>query len=216
MTAANRTAPCRRKSDFGNPRSRGIPALDEAEAGHLRFSLGREPAAVQQLAFKGGEEAFAHGVVIGVAHRTHRRTHAGLPAPFAEAERRILGRFNWSSQHPDRGGCDGHSETALGPSRARGVAVARASGGGAARGTAAVLGGDRGGSVKRGRGGWRWGVAGGRGTMVSGGGRHATSNACAIVETADRTIPVVCGAGGAFDPARARSWGAFNFCFTAA
>jgi len=68
---------------------------------------------------------------------------------------------------------------------------------------AAVLGGDCGGFVERGRGGWCWGIAGGRGVMVSGGGRHATINACAMVEAPDRAIPVVCGAGGACDPARA-------------
>ncbi len=40
-------------------------AFDEAEASHARFRLRREPAAVQQLAFQGGEEALADGVVVG-------------------------------------------------------------------------------------------------------------------------------------------------------
>ena len=44
----------------------------------------------QQLAFKRGEEAFAHGVVIGVSHRTHRRAHAGLTAALAELDRGVL------------------------------------------------------------------------------------------------------------------------------
>ncbi len=101
------------------------------------------------------------------------------------------GGFKWSSQHLDGGDCDGYSEAALGSVGARRVAVARAAGGGAARGPAAVLGVDCGGSVERGRSGWRWGVAGGRGAMVSGGGRHASINACAMVEAAIRAVSVV-------------------------
>ena len=71
------------------------------------------------------------------------------------------------------------------------VAVARAAGGGAARGPAAVLGVDCGGSVERGCGGWCRGFAGGRGALVSGGGRRAIINAYAMVEAADRAAPVV-------------------------
>jgi len=52
----------------------------------------------------------------------------------------------------------------------------------------------------------RRGVASGWGTMVSGGGRHATSGACAIIEAADWPASVVCGARGACDPACAGLW----------
>ena len=90
---------------------------------------------------------------------------------------------------------------AFGSGGAGRVAVARAAGGGAARGPAAVLGVDCGGSVERGCGGWCRGFAGGRGALVSGGGRRAIINACAMVEAADRAAPVVCGAGRACDPA---------------
>ncbi len=44
-----------------------IPALDVAEAGDLRFGLGGKPTVAQQLGFQGREEAFRHGVVVGVA-----------------------------------------------------------------------------------------------------------------------------------------------------
>jgi hypothetical protein len=40
-----------------------------AEAGHLGLDLGREPAWLLQLAFERGEEALAHGVVVGIADR---------------------------------------------------------------------------------------------------------------------------------------------------
>ena len=50
---------------------RVVPTFDEAEAGHLGLDLGREPAALQQFAFERGEEALAHGVVVGIADRSH-------------------------------------------------------------------------------------------------------------------------------------------------
>ena len=46
---------------------RVVPTLGEIEDGHLRLGLGLEAAAVQQLAFQRGEEAFAHGVIETVA-----------------------------------------------------------------------------------------------------------------------------------------------------
>src|SRR5689334_23784184 len=63
------------------------------------------------------------------------------------------GGFKWSSQHLDGGVRDGHAEAAFGPVGAGRVALAGPAGGGAARGPAAVLDGDRGGAVQRGRGG---------------------------------------------------------------
>jgi len=43
--------------------TRVIPAFDEFEDRDGRFDLSFEMAALEQFAFKGGEEAFAHGVV---------------------------------------------------------------------------------------------------------------------------------------------------------
>lgn len=51
--------------------ARIVPALDELEDGHTGLSLGLELAPVEQFTFQGGEEAFAHGVVIGVADGSH-------------------------------------------------------------------------------------------------------------------------------------------------
>jgi len=52
----------------------------------LRF----EAAAVEQFTFEHGNEALAHGVVQAIAYRTHRRSHSGLVAAFAEGQRGIL------------------------------------------------------------------------------------------------------------------------------
>src|SRR5881398_3356196 len=78
----------------------------------------------------------------------------------------ILG-FKRSSQHLDGGGCDEGWETALGSGPTRRVAaVAWPTRRGAAGEPAAVLGGDRGGSVERGGGDRGRCVARGGGPLV--------------------------------------------------
>src|SRR5215212_4636826 len=95
------------------------------------------------------------------------------------------GGFKWSSQHLDGGGCDEGWETALGSGATSRVAgVAWPTRRGAAGEPAAVLGGDCGGSVERGRGDRGRRVARGGGPLVPGGGRHATDDTCAISEAA--------------------------------
>ena len=51
------------------PPRRIVPALDELEAGHPRFGLCPELAALEKLAFECGEEALAHGIVIAIPDR---------------------------------------------------------------------------------------------------------------------------------------------------
>ncbi len=58
-----------------------VEALDVAEDSHPCLGLRAEATASQQLAFEGREEALGHGVVVGVANRAHRRTHARFGAP---------------------------------------------------------------------------------------------------------------------------------------
>src|SRR4051812_44095098 len=95
------------------------------------------------------------------------------------------GGFKLSSQHLDGGGCDEGWETALGSGATSRVAgVAWPTRRGAAGEPAAVLGGDCGGSVERGRGDRGRRVARGGGPLVPGGGRHATDDTCAISEAA--------------------------------
>jgi hypothetical protein len=54
--------------------ARIVPSLDELEDGPACFGLRAEAGSVDELAFEGGEEALAHGVVVAVADR------ASLPA----------------------------------------------------------------------------------------------------------------------------------------
>src|SRR5205085_2589061 len=70
--------------------SRIVPSLDVAEDRHSGLGLRGEPAACQQLAFQCGEEALAHGVVVGVTDRPHGWAHTRLPTAAAERQRRIL------------------------------------------------------------------------------------------------------------------------------
>jgi len=101
------------------------------------------------------------------------------------SDRGVQGGFKWSSQHLDGGGCDEGWETALGSGATSRVAgVAWPTRRGAAGEPAAVLGGDCGGSVERGRGDRGRRVARGGGPLVPGGGRHATDDTCAISEAA--------------------------------
>jgi len=47
--------------------TRIVEALDEIEERNPRLGLRLEPTPVEELAFERGEEALAHGVVIGVS-----------------------------------------------------------------------------------------------------------------------------------------------------
>src|SRR6476619_7027588 len=73
-------------SDRGVAAAPIVEPLDEVEDCASRLGLGLEAVPREKLAFEGGEEALAHGVVIGVADRAHRGTHACLTAELAELE----------------------------------------------------------------------------------------------------------------------------------
>jgi hypothetical protein len=109
------------------------------------------------------------------------------------------GEFKWSSQHSGEECWDGRSAS-IRSCVAEQVAVAGATSGRAADAPSAFLGIDRGWPIERGRGGWCGRVGAGRREMVSGGRRHATIDACAIIEAVVRPIPVVYRAGGACNP----------------
>src|SRR5215470_6527350 len=70
--------------------ARIVETLDELEHSHPRFGLRFEPAAIEKLALKRGEEALCHRIVVGVAHRTHRGPHSCLAATLAEFDTSIL------------------------------------------------------------------------------------------------------------------------------
>ena len=44
----------------------------------------------EELALERGEEALAHGIVVRIAHRPHRRAHASVAAALAEPDRGVL------------------------------------------------------------------------------------------------------------------------------
>lgn len=67
-----------------------VPALDEVKDRHPRFGMTAETVPVEKLAFQGGEETLAQDVVIAVADRSHRRSHAEFLTAISECDRRVL------------------------------------------------------------------------------------------------------------------------------
>ena len=154
--------------------------------------------------------------VVGWAMRDHLRAELATSALTMAIQRRspgagaglvhhsdrgVQGGFEWSSQHLDGWGCDRQTEAAVGPGGSGRVALAGAAlsafadippgdrlrrWGDAARRPAAVLGGDRGGSVERGRGGRSGGAACAGDAMVPGDGQEAAEVACTVGEAALR------------------------------
>src|SRR6516225_471556 len=76
--------------DRGMTTARVVEALDEFEHRDPCLGLRLEPAPVEKLAFQRGEEALAHGIVVGVSDRAHRGAHNGLAAAIAELNRGVL------------------------------------------------------------------------------------------------------------------------------
>ena len=70
-----------------------VEAFDEGERRVTRLGLRLEAVPREKLAFEGGEEALAHGVVIGVVDRTHRGAHTCIAAAVAELDRGVFGGF---------------------------------------------------------------------------------------------------------------------------
>ena len=123
------------------------------------------------------------------------------------SDRGSQGEFNLSSQHPGKEYWDGRSAS-VGWCVAEQAVFAGTTFGRAAGAPSAFLGIDCGWPVERGRCNWRGCVGAGRSAVVSEGGRHATINACAIIEAVVSAIPFVCRAGGTCDPASQRLRGA--------
>ncbi|MNS33180.1 hypothetical protein D3C72_652870 [compost metagenome] len=69
---------------------RVVPALDPSEQCPACVIVRGEARTHQQLAFERGEEGLTHGVIVGIAHRAHRRLNTGVPATSPEGNRRVL------------------------------------------------------------------------------------------------------------------------------
>src|SRR5262249_36340156 len=67
-----------------------VEAFHEGKYRGARRGLVPEALPIEQLAFQRGEEALAHGVVVGVADRAHRGPHACGPAALPELDRGVL------------------------------------------------------------------------------------------------------------------------------
>ena len=67
-----------------------VPSLDELEASDAGLSLCLELPTIQQFAFERCEETLAHGVVIAITDRSHRRAHTHFLAAQTKRHRCVL------------------------------------------------------------------------------------------------------------------------------
>ena len=125
------------------PSARVVPTLDPGEDRRLRFGLAPPGAPGDQLALQRGKEALGHRVVVGIAHRAHRRAHAHLLAATAEGHAGVLGGFNPSLQHLLVGGVDEVEELEVESITAREATLTGAPADVASSTAMAVLEGDR-------------------------------------------------------------------------
>ena len=63
-----------------------VPALEEFEGSDAGLGRGAELTSIDELAFKGREEALAEGVIETVSHRSHRRAYSHGSAALAEGD----------------------------------------------------------------------------------------------------------------------------------
>ena len=147
--------------------------------------------AVDQFALERSEETLAHGVIEGVACSPGGGADACGGAAVPERPGRVLGGLNRSSQRFGDGGCDGEAEAWCGQDIEGADAIAEMATGGEAGGQAAVLAGNRGGTLERGRGAGRRCLPAGGIAVVPGGRRHATITSCAIGAAAVGAAPVI-------------------------
>ena len=84
--------------------SRVVPTLNPGKDRKTRLSLCLPTAPGNQLALQACKEALGHGVVIGIAHRTHRRPYTHFFAPIAKGNAGVLVEINRLSQHLNYGG----------------------------------------------------------------------------------------------------------------
>src|SRR5690349_13766878 len=70
--------------------ARIVEALDEVKDRHPSLRLRPEAPAVDELALERGEERLAQRIVVGVAHRAHRRLDTDLTAAEAKRDGRVL------------------------------------------------------------------------------------------------------------------------------
>jgi len=134
-------------------------------------------------------------------------SRSGIKGVVHHSDRGSQGGFKRSSQHLDKGeDCDDEATTTVRTIRTGQTAFTGTSAGCSACGATAVLGGHCRGALERGSSKERWGVAGGRDPMVSGGWGYATVAPYAVGASAVGAVLVVPGAGADRSSAREGSW----------
>ena len=78
-----------------------------------------EAHAVKPFDLQRSEQRFGDRIVPTIALAAHRAFHFEVPQELAVVVAGVLGGFNRSSQHPNKGGCDGHSEAAVVPPKSK-------------------------------------------------------------------------------------------------
>ena len=67
-----------------------IPAFDPGKYCEASFDTGFEGSTINEFTLQTGKEALRHGVVVCIAHCSHRRSHAHLAAAIAEGQAGVL------------------------------------------------------------------------------------------------------------------------------
>jgi hypothetical protein len=173
---------------------RVVPTFEPFKYGHPGFRFGFESTSAQQFALESREEAFRHGVVVGISDRSHRGHDVRFLTALAEGVARILGEFNRSSQRLMNGGCDEREDSTIGSGTTCEDEVARTASCFAPIGTTTVLAGNRGGLLERGCGSSSRNIGAGRYKMVSGVWRNAPIAFGCVGAAADWKVPFADGA----------------------
>src|SRR5450755_1023009 len=91
-----------------------VERLDVLEHRGPGFGLGGPGAAVDEVLLQARVEALHRGVVEAVSAGSVGHLDPDEAAAVGEHQRRVLGGFNWSSQHSIERSCDEHAEAEVG------------------------------------------------------------------------------------------------------
>ena len=124
----------------------GVVPGDPFDDRELELGAGAPDAVCDQFGLEGVDEAFCHGVVVGVADRADRREHVVVAKHLLEGVAGVLGGFKWWAERLVLGVVrDGGVHASQGDSRGTGrVVVAGSAVGGVRGGSQAVLARGRG------------------------------------------------------------------------
>jgi putative transposase len=202
-TISNRATPCptdRVNRQFQAPRPNVLWVSDftyvATWAGFVYVAFVIDAYARRIVGWRVSRTAHASFVLDALEQALHERRPVGGGGLVHHSDRGSQGGFKWSSQHLDDGGCDDHSQAAIGLLWTQALAVAGSAAGCGAGGAKAVLGGDCGRGVERRCCGFGRRPPGGRRAMVPEGRRHGASDVHAVGQAIGRPLSLVCRARG--------------------